>query len=90
MHATGNGECPLSWLNSLTIALLHYRLQEKCCSMEELQSMFVELAQGFESSTQWFSSPSMVSNQGCSSNLHQQSTPISQSSTTPTSNFGVF
>lgn len=66
------------------------REEEKCCSMEELQSMLVELAQGFDSSSQWFSSPSIVSNQGCFSNLQQQSMPISQRSTTPTSNFGVF
>lgn len=66
------------------------REEEKCCSMEELQSMLVELAQGFDSSSHWFSSPSIVSNQGCFSNLQQQSMPISQSSTTPTSNFGVF
>lgn len=83
-------EAFFDFMQEMLSLMTQVREEEKCCSMEELQSMFVELAQGFDSSSQWFSSPSIVSNQGCSSNLQQQSMAISQRSATPTSNFGVF
>lgn len=77
------------FMQEMLSLMTQVREEEKCCSLEELQGMLVDLAQGFDSS-QWYSSSSVVTNQGCSSNFEQEVKPMSESSNTRTSNFGVF
>lgn len=62
--------------------------EEKCSSMEDLQNMFAEMVQGFQS-PRWYSSPSVASNQGCSGILQQEAQSLRQDSTRPSSSFGV-
>lgn len=64
------------------------REEEKCSSMEDLQNMFAEMVQGFQS-PRWYSSSSVASNQGCSGILQQEAQSLRQDSTRPSSSFGV-
>lgn len=49
--------------------------EEKCCSLEELQNMFLET---FNESKQCFSNPAPVNNHGCSATTsHWNTTPMS-------------
>ncbi|XP_021727315.1 uncharacterized protein LOC110694451 [Chenopodium quinoa] len=77
------------FMQELLSLMSQVREEEKCNSMEDLQSMFAEMVQGFQS-PQWFSSPSVASNQGCSGILQQDAQSIRQDSTTASSSFGVF
>lgn len=64
--------------------------EEKGCSLEELQSMFSDLSQAFES-PQWFCNPAQTSNHGCSTGPYwSASSTSSQRSQMQVSELGVF
>ncbi|XP_010681957.2 uncharacterized protein LOC104896868 isoform X1 [Beta vulgaris subsp. vulgaris] len=52
------------FMQDLSSLMSQVRDEEKDSSMEDLQSMFMEMFQGFQS-PQWSCSPSVVGNQGC-------------------------
>ncbi|KAK9277310.1 hypothetical protein L1049_006850 [Liquidambar formosana] len=51
------------------------RREDKSYSMEELQTMFNEMAQGFDS-PQWFYGPSILNDTGCSTRTRWETTSI--------------
>ncbi|XP_021862617.1 uncharacterized protein [Spinacia oleracea] len=71
------------FMQELFSLMSQVREEDKCSNMEDLQSMFADMVQGFQS-PQWFS------NQGCSGISKQEAQSIWQGSTTSSSSFGVF
>lgn len=74
----------ISLFNFLCAPLLH--MQDKSYSMEELQTMFTEMAQGFESSLSYYTTSSVVDDPAQSKGACGDSKPIMDTSG---SHFGV-
>ncbi|CAO2828499.1 unnamed protein product [Amaranthus hypochondriacus] len=78
------------FMQEMMALMAQVRDEEKPNSVEDLQNMFAEMVQGFQT-PQWFSSPTVVSNQSCSGILQQQTDSIRHDpNTNCTSSFGVF
>ncbi|KAL2904683.1 DnaJ-like protein subfamily B member 8 [Bienertia sinuspersici] len=85
---TDEDEGLCDFMQELTSLMSQVREEEKTTSMEELQSMFAELVQGFQT-PQWYANSPVATNQGCTGKIKQQAESIQQDSTLPNSNFGA-
>lgn len=67
------------------------RREDKSYSLEELQSMFLEMAQEFQSSPTWFCGPSILEDPRCSKRMRWDTNPMSnRGSHLHTTGLGMF